>query len=404
MKKMKKFVALTAAASLAVAAFAGCAKSDSSKTETKENATNAGNEGSTSTSEIWKIGSIGPTTGGAAIYGNAVKNGAQIAVDEINAAGGINGSKIELFFEDDQADPELSVNAYNALKDKGIDVLLGTVTSGACEAVVGLTADDKMFQLTPSASAQSVIEGDNVFQVCFTDPNQGSASAQYIGENKLATKVGIIYDSSDVYSTGIFEKFVEAAASQDFEVVSTQSFTKDTKTDFSVQVQACKDAEADLVFLPIYYTEASLILTEADKIGFKTTFFGCDGLDGVLGVENFDTALAEGVMLLTPFSADSEDAKTSAFVKSYKEKYNDVPNQFAADAYDGVYIIKAAIEKSGVKPDASLADINEALKKAMTEISVDGITGSGMTWSATGEVNKAPMAVVIKDGTYVSAK
>lgn len=404
MKKMKKFVALTAAASLAVAAFAGCAKSDSSKTETKENATNAGNEGSTSTSETWKIGGIGPTTGGAAIYGNAVKNGAQIAVDEINAAGGINGSKIELFFEDDQADPELSVNAYNALKDKGIDVLLGTVTSGACEAVVGLTADDKMFQLTPSASAQSVIEGDNVFQVCFTDPNQGSASAQYIGENKLATKVGIIYDSSDVYSTGIFEKFVEAAASQDFEVVSTQSFTKDTKTDFSVQVQACKDAEADLVFLPIYYTEASLILTEADKIGFKTTFFGCDGLDGVLGVENFDTALAEGVMLLTPFSADSEDAKTSAFVKSYKEKYNDVPNQFAADAYDGVYIIKAAIEKSGVKSDASLADINEALKKAMTEITVDGITGSGMTWAATGEVNKAPMAVVIKDGTYVSAK
>lgn len=404
MKKMKKFVALTAAASLAVAAFAGCAKSDSTKTETKENATNAGNEGSTSTSETWKIGGIGPTTGGAAIYGNAVKNGAQIAVDEINAAGGINGSKIELFFEDDQADPELSVNAYNALKDKGIDVLLGTVTSGACEAVVGLTADDKMFQLTPSASAQSVIEGDNVFQVCFTDPNQGSASAQYIGENKLATKVGIIYDSSDVYSTGIFEKFVEAAASQDFEVVSTQSFTKDTKTDFSVQVQACKDAEADLVFLPIYYTEASLILTEADKIGFKTTFFGCDGLDGVLGVENFDTALAEGVMLLTPFSADSEDAKTSAFVKSYKEKYNDVPNQFAADAYDGVYIIKAAIEKSGVKSDASLADINEALKKAMTEITVDGITGSGMTWAATGEVNKAPMAVVIKDGTYVSAK
>lgn len=404
MKKMKKFVALTAAASLAVAAFAGCAKSDSSNTETKADATNAGNEGSTSTSETWKIGGIGPTTGGAAIYGNAVKNGTQIAVDEINAAGGINGVKIELFFEDDQADPELSVNAYNALKDKKIDVLLGTVTSGACEAVVGLTAEDKMFQLTPSASAQSVIEGDNVFQVCFTDPNQGSASAQYIGENKLASKVGIIYDSSDVYSTGIFEKFVEAAKSQEFEIVSTQSFTKDTKTDFSVQVQACKDAGAELVFLPIYYTEASLILTEANTIEYKPTFFGCDGLDGVLGVENFDTSLAEGVMLLTPFSADAEDAKTQAFVKSYKEKYNDVPNQFAADAYDGVYIIKAAIEKSGIKSDASTADINEALKKAITEISVDGITGSGMTWSATGEVNKAPMAVVIKNGTYVSAK
>ena len=242
MKKMKKFVALAAVASLAAATFAGCGKSEGS--------------GSSNTgSDVWKIGSIGPTTGTAAIYGNAVKNGASIAVDEINKAGGINGYKIELSFEDDQADPELAANAYNALKDKGTQILLGTVTSGSCEAVVGLTAEDNMFQLTPSASAQSVIAGDNVFQVCFTDPSQGSASAQYIGENKLATKVGIIYDSSDVYSTGVFEKFVEAAKSQDFEIVSTQSFTKDTKTDFSVQVQSCKDAGADLA---VSYTHLTL--------------------------------------------------------------------------------------------------------------------------------------------------
>ena len=389
MKKMKKFVALAAVASLAAATFAGCGKSE-------------GNGSSNTGSDVWKIGSIGPTTGTAAIYGNAVKNGASIAVDEINKAGGINGYKIEFSFEDDQADPELAANAYNALKDKGTQILLGTVTSGSCEAVVGLTAEDNMFQLTPSASAQSVIAGDNVFQVCFTDPNQGSASAQYIGENKLATKVGIIYDSSDVYSTGVFEKFVEAAKSQDFEIVSTQSFTKDTKTDFSVQVQSCKDAGADLVFLPIYYTEASLILTEANSTGYKPIFYGCDGLDGILGVENFNKELAEGVMLLTPFSADATDEKTVSFVKTYKELYNDVPNQFAADEYDGVYVLKAAIEKAGLKPDASVADVN--LKKAITEITVDGLTGAGMKWEASGEVSKAPRAVVIKDGTYVSAK
>ena len=293
---------------------------------------------------------------------------------------------------------------YNALKDKGMQILMGTVTSGACEAVVGLSGSDNMFQLTPSASAESVIEGDNVFQVCFTDPNQGSASAKYISDNKLATKVGIIYDSSDVYSSGIFAKFVEAAESSNFEIVTKQSFTKDTKTDFSVQVQACKDAGAELVFLPIYYSEASLILTEANSIGYETIFFGCDGLDGVLTVENFDTKLAEGVMLLTPFSADAEDDLTKNFVAKYKEKTGDIPNQFAADAYDAIYIIKAAIEKANIKPDASVSDICDALKVAITEVEVDGLTGADMTWVATGEVNKAPMAVVIENGTYVSAK
>ena len=389
MKKMKKFVALAAVASLAAATFAGCGKSE-------------GNGSSNTGSDVWKIGSIGPTTGTAAIYGNAVKNGASIAVDEINKAGGINGYKIELSFEDDQADPELAANAYNALKDKGTQILLGTVTSGSCEAVVGLTAEDNMFQLTPSASAQSVIAGDNVFQVCFTDPNQGSASAQYIGENKLATKVGIIYDSSDVYSTGVFEKFVEAAKSQDFEIVSTQSFTKDTKTDFSVQVQSCKDAGADLVFLPIYYTEASLILAQADSMGFETKFFGCDGMDGILGVENFDTSLAEGLMLLTPFAADSTDEKTQNFVKAYKDAYKDTPNQFAADAYDAVYAVKAAAEKEDVKADMDVADICAALEKGMTEITLEGVTGDEITWTEDGEPNKAPKAVEIKDGAYAA--
>lgn len=385
MKKFKKVVAMAAVAVMGVATLAGCS-SQSGK------------------SDKFYIGGIGPVTGDAAVYGNAVKNGAQIAVDEINAAGGINGYQIEFKFEDDQADGESSINAYNTLKDWGMKILMGTVTSGACESVVPLTGDDNMYQLTPSGSAANLIEGDNVFQVCFTDPNQGAASAQYIAEHELATKVAIIYDSSDIYSSGIYEKFVSEAKNQGLDIVETQSFTKDNKTDFSVQVQACKDSGADLLFLPIYYTEASLIITEADKVGFDATVFSCDGLDGILSVEGFDKSLAEGAMLLTPFSADATDEKTVNFVKTYKEKYNEIPNQFAADAYDAMYIIKAAIEKADATPDMSTSDLGDALIAAMPEIKVDGITGEGMTWLATGEVNKAPKAVVIKDGTYVSAE
>ena len=385
MKKMRKTVAMLLAGAMAVAAFAGC-------TAKKDNA------------DKFYIGGIGPVTGGAAVYGNAVKNGAQIAVDEINAAGGINGYQIEFKFEDDQADGEAAINAYNTLKDWGMKILMGTVTSGACESVVTLTGDDNMFQLTPSGSAANLIEGKNVFQVCFTDPNQGAASAKYISDNNVAKKVAIIYDSSDIYSTGIYEKFVSEAKGKNFEIVETQFFTKDTKTDFSVQVQACKDSGADLLFLPIYYTEASMIMTEADKVGFDATVFSCDGLDGILSVEGFDKSLAEGAMLLTPFSADANDEKTANFVKAYKEKYNEVPNQFAADAYDAMYIIKAAIENANATPDMSISDLGDALIKAMPKITVDGITGEGMTWLETGEVNKAPKAVVIKDSAYVSAE
>ena len=230
-----------------------------------------------------------------------------------------------------------------------------------------------MYELTPSASSTDVIDNDNVFQVCFTDPNQGTASAQYIGENKLAAKVAVIYDSSDVYSSGIEANFVKEAQNQGLEVVAEEAFTADSKTDFSTQLQKAQSAGAELVFLPIYYTEASIILTQADSMGYAPTFFGCDGLDGLLGVENFNTELAEGVMLLTPF---------------------------AADAYDAIYIIKAAAEQAGVTPDMSVADIGSALEAAMAEISVDGLTGDSMTWQATGEVSKAPKAVVIKDGAY----
>ena len=386
---MKKALSVLLTAAMAASMMAGCGSSSDGAAS-----------GTTTDGAAFKIGGIGPTTGAAAIYGTAVMNGAQIAVDEINAAGGINGYQIAYKFEDDQHDAEKSVNAYNSLKDWGMQMLMGTVTTTPCVAVVEKTAEDGMYELTPSASSTDVIDNDNVFQVCFTDPNQGTASAQYIGENKLAAKVAVIYDSSDVYSSGIEANFVKEAQNQGLEVVAEEAFTADSKTDFSTQLQKAQSAGAELVFLPIYYTEASIILTQADSMGYAPTFFGCDGLDGLLGVENFNTELAEGVMLLTPFAADADDEKTQSFVTKYKEAYGDTPNQFAADAYDAIYIIKAAAEQAGVTPDMSVADIGSALEAAMTEISVDGLTGDSMTWQATGEVSKAPKAVVIKDGAY----
>lgn len=398
MKRMKQLLAVLTAASLAAAALAGCG-SKADETEA-QGAQTEGTEAVNTAGGTFKIGGIGPTTGGAAVYGLGVKNAAELAVAEINAAGGINGYQIEFNFQDDEHDAEKAVNAYNSLKDWGMQMLMGTVTSTPCTAVVDKTKDDNMFQLTPSGSAVESIQYDNAFRVCFSDPNQGTASAQYIGENGLATKVAVIYDSSDVYSTGIFEKFAEEAGNQGFEIVAAEAFTADSKTDFSVQLQKAKDAEAELVFLPIYYTEASLILTQANTLGYTPKFFGCDGLDGILAVENFDTKLAEGVMLLTPFAADAEDELTKNFVSAYQEAYGEIPNQFAADSYDAIYIMKAAIEKENITPDMSISDICEAMKTAMTEITVDGLTGEGMTWTADGEPSKAPKAVEIVEGAY----
>ena len=391
-KNVKRFLGLSLALTLTMTSLVGCG--------TKADTTTSGSEGESNA--VFKIGGIGPTTGGAATYGIAVKNGAQLAVDEINAAGGVNGAKLELNFQDDEHDAEKSVNAYNSLKDWGMQLLLGTVTSTPCIAVQAEANVDNMFLLTPSGSAVDCIAGDNAFRVCFSDPNQGLASAKYIGENKIASKIAVIYDSSDVYSSGIYEKFAQEAANQGLEIVAAEAFTADSNKDFSVQLQKAKESGAELVFLPIYYSEASLILTQADAMGYAPTFFGCDGLDGLLAVENFDTTLAEDVMLLTPFAADAEDELTKTFVGAYEKAYNEIPNQFAADGYDGIYAIKAALEKSGVTADKNASDICDALKTAMTQITLDGVTGVGMTWSADGEPNKEPKAVKIENGVYTA--
>ena len=374
--------------------------------ETEASAETTGEAGSLT--GTLKLGMIGPLTGAAALYGNAVTNGAAIAVEEINAIS--SSFQIEYQPEDDEHDAEKSINAYNKLKDWDVQAIVGCVTTTPCVAVSAEANSDRVFMLTPSASASSVTEGkDNMFQLCFSDPNQGSASAQYIKDNNLGSKIAIIYNNSDAYSTGIYQTFTAKAAEVGLEVVSTTTFTDDTANDFSVQLTEAQKAEADLVFLPIYYTPASLILQQASSMGYDVTMFGVDGMDGILGLEGFDTKLAEGVMLLTPFSADAKDELTVNFVTKYEAANGETPIQFAADGYDCPYAIYEALkfyadkngglDVTGMKYD----EICEILVSVFSDSSytVDGVTGEGMTWTANGEVNKAPKAVVIKDGFYV---
>ena len=344
-----------------------------------------------------KIAHIGPTTGAAALYGLATQHGAEIAVEEINALG---GSQIELICEDDEHNVEKVINAYNAALDAGAQMILGTTTSKPCEAAGAQGYTDRVFFLTPSASSTAVIEDkDNVFQVCFTDPNQGAASAEYIAGHKLGTKVAVIYNNADVYSTGIRDTFVEKGAELGLEIVSEETFTDET-TDFTVQVGKAQEAGAEIVFLPMYYTPASMILQTAAAKEFKPIFFGVDGMDGILSVEGFDTSLAEGVMLLTPFVATAEDEKTKNFVAKYQEKFGETPIQFAADAYDGIYILAAAAEKAGITAEMSAEEACDLMIAAMKDIQVEGLTGT-MTWDESGAVTKTPMAATIVNGVYV---
>ena len=383
---MKKVVCMVLAAVMLMACLAGCGSTPASTPEDSDSA-------------AFKIGGTAPLTGGAAIYGNAVKNAAQIAVDEINAKGGV---QFELRYEDDQNDPEKAVNAYNTLKDWGMQISLGSVTSKPCEVTSGDTFADRIFALTPSASSVATTEGkDNQFQMCFTDPNQGSASAQYIADKSLATKVAVIWKNDDVYSTGIHDKFVAEAKTKGLQVVSDNTFTDASANDFSVQLNDAKSKGADLVFLPMYYQPASLILTQANAMGYAPKFFGVDGMDGILTMEGFDPKLAEGVMLLTPFNADATDEKTASFVKKYKEQFGETPNQFAADAYDCVYAYKQALENAGATPDMSAEDLCDKMIEQFTSMTFDGLTGEGMTWDETGAVSKSPKGMVIENGAYV---
>ncbi len=374
---VKKVFAVVMVAALLVACFAGC--------------------GSKADPKVVKIGGIGPTTGGYANYGLSVKNGAELAVKEINAAGGVNGMTFELMFQDSQGDPEAAVAAYGKLVDNGMNISIGTTLSGEMASVTAAAKDDDMFLISASASADKCIEGnDNAFRVCFFDSYQGAAVAQYIKDNNMATEVGVLYESDYDYSVGLYNAFVEKCAELGITIKETQTFTTTTATDFSTQINALVNSGVKLVFTPIYADEASTFLTQAKgKFADDVYFFGADGLDGILGKVSQDVSIANNVLMLTPFSAADTAANVSSFVKAYEAEYNATPDQFAAGAYDAIYIIKAALEKANVTDSTTITA--KVVKDAVLSLTFKGVTGE-MTWGEDGNTSKAAIAIIYKDG------
>ena len=384
---MKKLIASLTAVVLAAACLTGCGGS----TGAPEGGAGSAGGSTASGDQVFKIGGIGPLTGDASSYGISVKNGAQIAVDEINEAGGAAGYQFELLFEDDELDEEKSVNAYNKLMDSNVNAILGSVTSGCSIAVSEVSKDDGILQITPSGSAQACTQYDNAFRICFTDPMQGELMAKYIFEKGI-TKTAIIYNVSDEYSKGITDAFTAAYTAAGGTVAASESYNTGD-IDFKTQLTTVKNSDAEALFLPIYYSDVASISEQAAGVGLALPYFGCDGWDGVIKQLNGDTSKIDGAVFLTPFVASSEDEKVKSFVDKYTEKYGAAPDQFAADGYDGIYAMVKALEQTN--GDTS----GEALIAAMTQITVDGVTGS-MTFDASGEPNKDALVAIIKDGEY----
>ncbi len=376
---LKRFLALAMAGTMALT-MVGCGGSGA-------------NESAEGGSDVIKIGGIGPLTGDAASYGVSTKNGAEIAVEEINAAGGVEGMQMELLFEDDECDEQKSVNAYSTLMDQGINVLVGSVTSACSIAVSGESQKDGILQITPSGSAKECTATPNAFRICFTDPLQGQVMAEYIQQQGLS-KAAVIYNNGDEYSKGIHDAFVEKFAELGGQIVADESFTTGD-VDFKTQLTKIKSSGADCLFLPFYYTEVAYVSEQAASLGLGLPMFGCDGWDGVIKQLNGDTTNIEGGTFLTPFVPTDSDEKIQAFVSAYNEKFGADPDQFAADGYDAIYAIKLAVEQTG--GDLS----NDALIDAMTKITLNGLTGD-MTFDENGEPNKSAKVAVIENGAYTA--
>lgn len=396
MKKLTKLLSLVLCLAM-LFSLAACASKDDTTTDTSSDTTDTADTTDTTSDgeKTVRLGLIGPMTGDNANYGTSTRDGAQIAVDEINEAGGVNGYTFVLDTQDSQGDPDSAVSAYGKLMDSGMNVSLGCVLSGEAQSVITAAVEDGILIVTPTSSAVACIEGNpNAFRVCFNDAAQGTASADYIADNNLGTKIAVFYQSDIDYSAGLYETFAAEAAAKGLEIVEEQTFTAGSNTDFSTQINAIRDSGCDLVFLPIYAAEAATFLTQAAGKLDGVTYFGCDGLDGIQ-TKISDTSLIEGLMMLTPFAADAEDAATQSFVEKYVPVHGTEPDQFAADGYDAVYIVKAAMEQCGKTP--ADADFNEAMVAAMYEIQVEGLTGT-MTWDENNEPNKPAKAMVFENG------
>lgn len=367
MKTFTRILALALVAAVALICFAGCSEEKTA----------------------YIVGATGPLTGDASSYGISVNQGAMLAFEEINAAGGLNGVPFQFEMKDDKATAEDASTGYDALYDAGMQISLGSVTSASCESFASKAVVDNVFFMTPSASAASVIEGrPNAFRVCFGDPDQGILSAQEITAN--FENIGVIYDISDPYSEGIYAAFEEEMANLG-KAYTVQTFDKENNKDFSTQVEALKDC--DVIFLPIYYTEAGLIAKACVAKECDALLFGCDGFDGIAG--QLDETVTNKIKYITPFDVTATDEKTANFVKNYTEKYNVSPDQFAADGYDAAYVIYEAMKAAGIDDvNISASDLCDKVVAAITaeSFSYTGTTGT-MTWDASGACSKVPVIV-----------
>ena len=379
---MKKLLAVVLAACTAFA-LASC--NNQSESDNKGNTDGSYTSGNTE----YVIGCTGPLTGDASSYGISVQEGATLAVEEINANGGLNGVKFKFDMKDDKATAADAASGYDLLYEAGMQVSLGSVTSGSCASFAAKAAQDHLFFITPSASAAAITDtGDNAFRVCFGDPDQGVLAADEINE-KYET-VGVIYDTSDPYSSGIYEAFKGEMEKLGKEY-SVQTFDAENKKDFSTQVEALKDC--DVIFLPFYYTEAGLVAKAAVAKGSDAVLFGCDGFDGI--DDQIDSTVTNLIRYITPFDVNSTDETVKDFVDAYKAKYNKLPDQFAADGYDAVYVIYEAMQKAGVN-DVTIgaSDLCDKLIPVVTgdDFTYAGATGT-MTWDASGACNTVPTIV-----------
>lgn len=394
MKTTKKILAITLVLVMTALCFASCGKKNDVWTKTENGGL------------YLEIGFTGPLSGEYANYGISVRDGAKLAVEEINAKGGINGFELKLLEQDSQGSGDKAVQAYGKHVDDGMKVSLGGTLSGENKDIVAAAKEDGILILTPSASALDSIGEANAFRLCFNDPQQGEIAANTIKSKGYASKVAILYDNGNDYCVGNVETFKAKATALGIEIVTEQTYTESTNTDFNTQLTAIKDSGAELVFIPIYAADAAKVLRQAAQASLDVKWFGCDGLDGLIEKCGDNVADAEGVFLLTPFYADSQDGVAKTFVDAYKAKYGKTPDQFAADGYDCVYTIVEAIKKAAITSEnvvsMEIADFNKKLVAAMTQIEVTGATGT-MTWTADGETVKEPMILKIVGGKTVVA-
>ena len=343
------------------------------------------------------IGSIGPLTGSLAAYGNAVKNGIEMAVEEINAGGGVLGGRPlkVVSYMDDKADSTESANAFNKLVSDGVKAVIGSITSGVTAGLGTLAGQQKMLLLTPTATADTITEGlPTVFRACYSDDFQGRTGAK-VAKSLGASKVAVLYASGDAYSAGLYESFKAGAAEEGLTIVATESSSSTTDTDYTAQLTNIIASGAEVIFAPYYYDSIGpYIVPQARQLGYTGAFVGADGFDGTPATMLEDKSLYENCYFTNHYAQDDPSEKVQKFVSAYISRYGEENlNALAALGYDAVFMLRDAINKAG-------SDDTAALITAMKGMSFEGVTGS-FTLDESNTPYKKCTIITFKDGKQV---